>query len=201
MYKYIKRILDFVFALLLFIILLIPMIIIGIVIKLEDKGPALFKQIRTGKDGKEFKILKFRSMKINNNVYDFNKEKEYTKVGRIIRKTSLDELPQIINILKGEMSFIGPRPWIIDYYKLMNKKQRKRVKVLPGMTGLAQVNGRNLLSINEKINYDLKYIDNFSFKQDLFIFFKTITTLFKKDKTSNGGIKEELEELKRENKK
>ena len=201
MYKYIKRILDFIIALILVVVLLIPMLIIAIAIRLEDRGPALFKQIRTGKDGKEFKLMKFRSMKVNNDVHDFSIEDQYTKVGKFIRKTSLDELPQIFNILKGDMAFIGPRPWIPDYFVLMNKKQKNRVKVLPGITGLAQVNGRNALTVADKINYDLKYLENFSFKQDIHIFFKTITAVLGEKGVSNGkgGIKEDLDELRKEN--
>ncbi len=201
MYKYVKRFLDILMALIILLILLIPMLIIALLIRIEDKGPAFFRQVRTGKDGKEFKLIKFRSMKVNNDVHDFSKEDEYTKIGRFIRKTSLDELPQIINILKGEMSFIGPRPWIPDYFLLMNNEQKNRVKVLPGITGLAQVNGRNALSIAEKINYDLKYVENFSFKQDVQVFFKTIQALLKKQGVNNGkgGIKEDLEELRKEN--
>lgn len=202
MYKYIKRILDLLLALIALVILLIPMLIIGIAIKLEDKGPALFKQMRTGKDGNNFKLIKFRSMKVNNNPLDFSIEDQYTKVGKFIRKTSLDELPQLFNIIKGEMSFIGPRPWMSEYFELMNKKQKGRFKVLPGITGLAQVNGRNTLSVIERINYDLIYIEKFSFKQDIQIFFKTILTIFKKQGVNNGkeGIKEDLAELKKENK-
>lgn len=202
MYKYIKRILDLLLALIALVILLIPMLIIGIAIKLEDRGPALFKQMRTGKDGNNFKLIKFRSMKVNNNPLDFSIEDQYTKVGKFIRKTSLDELPQIFNIIKGEMSFIGPRPWMVEYFELMNDKQKGRFKVLPGITGLAQVNGRNTLSVIERINYDLIYIEKFSFKQDIQIFFKTILTIFKKQGVNNGkeGIKEDLTELKKENK-
>lgn len=202
MYKYIKRFFDIIISFILLIFLLIPMVIIAIAIKVEDRGPALFKQIRTGKDGKEFKLMKFRSMKVNNDVHDFSIEDEYTKIGKIIRKTSLDELPQIFNILKGDMTFIGPRPWIPEYFALMNKKQKGRVKVLPGITGLAQVNGRNTLSIDDKINYDLKYIENYSFKQDVYIFFKTIQVVFKKQGVNNGkgGIKEDLDELRETNK-
>ena len=162
----------------------------------------LFKQIRTCKDCKNFNLMKFRSMRVSNDVHDFSVEDQYTKIGKFIRKTSLDELPQMFNIIKGEMTFIGPRPWITDYYELMNEKQRGRVKVLPGITGLAQVKGRNALSVDEKISYDLKYIDKFSFKQDVYVFFKTIETVFKKENVNigKGGIKEDLDELREENK-
>lgn len=203
MYKYVKRFLDIIVSLIVLIIFAIPMLIIAIAIKLEDGGPALFKQERTGKDGKNFKLIKFRSMKINNDVRDFKKEDEFTKIGKFIRSTSLDEIPQIFNIIKGDMSFIGPRPWIPEYYENMNSKQRKRVSVLPGITGLAQVNGRNSISINQKINYDLEYVNNFSLFQDIKVFIKTISTVFKKEHAyiNKMGIKEEIEELKKQNKK
>lgn len=198
MYKYIKRVLDFLIALILLVILSIPMLIIAILIKLEDKGPALFKQERTGKDGKNFKLMKFRSMKINNDVRDLTKKDELTKVGKFIRKTSLDELPQLFNILKGEMSFIGPRPWIPEYFEYMDEVQRGRVKVLPGMTGLAQASGRNGITIIQKINYDLVYVKNYSLKQDIYIIFKTIYVVLKKESVDIGkhGIKSELDTLK-----
>ena len=141
MYKYIKRIIDIILATILLILFMIPMIIITLCIKLDSKGPVLFKQKRTGYKGKEFTLYKFRSMSINNDVLDFKKQNKITKVGSFLRKTSLDELPQFINILKGEMSFIGPRPWITEYARLFTEKQKRRLDVIPGITGLAQVNG------------------------------------------------------------
>lgn len=203
MYKHIKRVLDFVLALVLLIVLAIPMAIIAIAIKLQDNGPVLFRQERTGKDGKNFVLLKFRSMVIENNVRDFSKGDQLTKVGRIVRATSLDELPQLFNILKGEMSFIGPRPWIPEYFEFMNEKQRGRVKVLPGITGLAQASGRNSLTILQKIDYDLKYVENYSFKQDISIIFKTIESMIRKDTNDIGkfGIEEEINTLKNQSKK
>lgn len=201
MYKYVKRVLDFLISLILLVILAIPMAVIALLIKLEDKGPALFKQERTGKDGKNFRLMKFRSMKINNDVRDLTKKDELTKIGKFIRKTSLDELPQLFNILKGEMSFIGPRPWIPEYFENMDEVQRGRVKVLPGMTGLAQANGRNGISIIQKINYDLIYVKNYSLKQDVYIIFKTIYVVLKKESVDIGkqGIKTEIDTLKEQN--
>ena len=203
MYKYIKRGLDFLLALILLILLFIPMCMISLLIKIEDKGYSIFRQVRTGKNGKEFELFKFRSMKIHNDVRDFSKEDEYTKIGKFIRKTSLDELPQLFNILKGDMSFIGPRPWIPEYYENMTKEQRRKYDVTPGLTGLAQVSGRNGISIFDKINCDIKYVENFSFKQDLYIVFKTIYVVLKKESVDIGksGIKGELEQLKDANKK
>ena len=198
MYKYVKRILDLIIAITLFIIFLIPMIIISILIKLDSKGPVLFKQVRTGKNGKPFNLYKFRSMAVDNDVHDFSKQDNHTKVGDVLRKTSLDELPQIINILKGEMSFIGPRPWITDYYENMTEEQRHRNDVLPGITGLAQAKGRNNITIFDKINYDLEYVKNYSFIQDVKIVFLTIKTVLSKEgaDAGKGTIQVELDTLK-----
>lgn len=201
MYKYIKRLMDIIIALIGLLFAFIPMIIVAIAIKLESKGPALFKQVRTGKGGKNFNLYKFRSMTVDNDVMNFKTENKITKVGKFIRKTSLDELPQLFNILKGEMSFIGPRPWITEYYNNFNAHQKRRVEVLPGITGLAQATGRNNLNIFEKINYDIEYVDNFSFKMDLKVVLKTIKTVLSKEgaELSKYGIKEEIEDLKHQN--
>lgn len=198
MYKYIKRLMDLILAIIGLILAGLPMIIVAIAIKLESKGPALFKQVRTGKDGKNFKLYKFRSMTVDNDVMNFKTENKITKVGKVIRKTSLDELPQLFNIIKGEMSFIGPRPWITEYYNNFNAHQKRRVEVLPGITGLAQSTGRNNLTVFEKINYDIEYVDNFSFKTDLKVVLKTIKTVLSKEgaELSKYGIKEEIEDLK-----
>ena len=201
LYSIFKSLLDKVIALILIIVLLPILIIISIMIKLDSEGPILFKQIRTGKSGKKFKIYKFRTMVANNNIYDFKTSDKYTKVGNFLRKTSLDELPQLFLILIGKMSFIGPRPWIPEYYEKMNDIERHKYDVKPGITGLAQVSGRNGISIFEKINYDHKYIKNYSLKQDIKILFLTIKTLF--DKTCiNAGkntIYKEIQELGKKN--
>lgn len=202
-YKILKRILDIVISLIGIVFLLPFMLIIKIAFLITgDRDTIIFSQPRTGKNGKNFNLLKFRSMKINNDVRDFSKEDEFTKVGKFLRRTSLDELPQIINILKGEMSFIGPRPWIPEYYENMNENQRKRVSVLPGITGLAQVSGRNSVSVIDKINYDLYYVKHFGIVQDLIVLCKTVATVFKKEHAyiSKMGIKEEIDELRRLNK-
>lgn len=197
MYKYVKRFFDLIMALILVIIFLIPMIIIAILIKLDSKGPIFFKQERTGKNGKIFLLYKFRSMAVDNDVHDFNCQDKKTRVGNVLRKLSLDEFPQLINIIKGEMSFIGPRPWIPDYYENMTDYQRRRNDVLPGITGLAQVKGRNNINIIAKINYDLEYVKNFSFRQDVKIFFLTIVTVLSKEGADAGKntIHTELEML------
>lgn len=127
MYKrFIKRILDLLLATILLVLLSPIFIIVSIAIKLETKGPVIFKQIRSGKHNKEFTLYKFRSMTANNDFYNTKEEDQITKVGRVLRKTSLDELPQLFNILKGQMSFIGPRPWITDYAKYFTKHQMRR---------------------------------------------------------------------------
>ena len=197
MYNIIKRILDFILALILLIIFIIPMMIAAICIKIEDKGPVLFKQKRIGKDEKPFYIYKFRTMaeKRRDNM---THEEMVTKVGKILRKTSIDELPQLLNILKGEMSFIGPRPWIPEYYEWFTDEQNRRMDVLPGISGLAQVKGRNGISIFKKIEYDIEYVENISFLLDLKIMCWTLLTVLSKSNTdiSEEQIKEEIRQLK-----
>ena len=199
MYTKVKRIFDLILAIILLIIFAIPMLIVSIAIKLEDGGPIIYKSKRMGKGLKEFNTYKFRSMKIKRKELDSNlsHDEMVTKVGRIIRKTSLDELPQLFNILKGEMSFIGPRPWITDYYVWFDDEQKRRCDVLPGISGLAQVKGRNGISIFKKINYDLEYVDNMSFRQDLKLVFETIKAVFSKANAeiTEQGIKQEIQDL------
>lgn len=179
------------------------MLIIAIAIKLDSKGDILFKQVRTGKKGKNFTMYKFRTMVQSNDVHDFKKADEHTRVGKILRKTSLDELPQLFSIATGKMSFIGPRPWITDYYDNMNDDQRRRYAVRPGLTGLAQVMGRNNISIFKKIEYDLEYINNYSLYQDIKIIFLTIKTVFTGSgaEAGKGTIQKELEDLTKQNNK
>ena len=199
MYSKVKRGLDIILAIALLIIFAIPMIIVSIFIKLEDGSSILYKSQRMGKGLKPFYIYKFRSMKTCRKELDgrMTHEDMVTKVGKVIRKTSIDELPQIINILKGDMSFIGPRPWILDYYKWFTAEQARRCDVLPGLTGLAQAKGRNRITIFEKIDYDIEYVDNISFKMDLKIVIGTIKTVLTKSdaEITEEGIKEELRQL------
>ena len=159
----------------------------GLIIKIDSPGPAIFKQERLGLNGKVFNIYKFRSMcqdaeKKGTGVYSLKGDPRVTKVGRFIRATSIDELPQLINILKGEMSFIGPRPtltyhpWKLEEY---TDEQMKRFKVRPGVTGLAQINGRKDIPWDERIIYDVNYVENLSFMLDLKILLKTIVKVFK----------------------
>ena len=200
MYQHvIKRLFDFILALFLLILAAIPMGIVAICIKLEDGGPVIYKSKRMGKGCKVFNTYKFRSMKVNREELHSNltHEQMVTKVGKFIRKTSLDELPQLINILKGEMSFIGPRPWIPDYYEWFTPEQKRRSDVLPGISGLAQVKGRNGINIFKKIEYDLYYVDHISFILDIKLVIETVVQVFKKTNAeiSEQGIKEELREL------
>lgn len=198
MYKsFIKRILDVVFSLVLIILLLPLFLIISLLIKLEDGGYVFFKQLRSGKD-RDFYMYKFRSMKENNDVHNLKEKDCVTRIGNFLRKTSLDELPQLINILKGEMSFIGPRPWITDYAKYFTSNQMRRLEVLPGITGLAQSSGRNDISIIEKIKLDVEYVDNVSLLMDVRIIFKTISSVFSKkgNNSDKFAIQNELDVLK-----
>lgn len=189
-YSKFKRIIDIIGSVILLIIGFIPLLIIGLIIKLESNGPILFKQKRLGLNGKEFEIYKFRSMVVGaenkgSGVYSMKGDPRVTKVGKIIRATSIDELPQLINILKGDMSFIGPRPtltyhpWKLDEYTI---EQRRRFDVRPGVTGLAQVNGRKEIPWDERIEYDVYYVDNLSILLDFKILIKTIKkVIFMKD--------------------
>ena len=198
LYSYFKRIIDFIIAFISLVLLSPIMIVVAIAIKLDSKGPVIFKQERTGKYGKVFKVWKFRTMVQNNNVRDFSKADEHTKVGTFLRKTSLDELPQLFCILSGKMSFLGPRPWITDYFDNMTEEQRHRTDVTPGLSGLAQVNGRNAITIFDKINYDLKYIDNYGLLQDIKLVFLTIKVVLCKvgADAGKGTIHDEIEDLK-----
>lgn len=203
MYRNIKRIIDFIVALIILILGCIPMIIVAIMIRVESKGPIIYKSKRMGKDLKPFDVYKFRSMVAERKELqtDLKHEDMVTKVGKFIRKTSLDELPQLFNILKGEMSFIGPRPWILEYYEIFTDKQKNRTNVLPGISGLAQAKGRNGLNIFKKIEYDLEYVNNISLKEDIKIILLTIKTVLSKSdaEITESGIKDELVELKEKN--
>lgn len=199
-FLFIKRSFDIIVSILALVILAIPMLIVAICIKMEDGSPVVFKQLRMGKNLKPFYIYKFRTMKTQREELnsELTHEEMVTKVGKILRATSIDELPQLINILKGEMSFIGPRPWIMEYYEFFTEEQKRRSKVKPGITGLAQANGRNALNIFRKIDYDLEYVNNISLWLDIKIFFLSIIAVIKKTNAeiSENGIKDELTELK-----
>ena len=192
-YKYIKRLLDVVLSLIGLIILSPILLITAIAIKLESKGPVIFQQDRLGLNGQAFKIYKFRSMCVGaekDGVYETKGDMRVTKVGRIIRKTSIDELPQFVNIIKGDMSIIGPRPtltyhpWPIEKY---TDEQRKRFNVRPGVTGWAQINGRKDVPWDKRIEYDVWYVDNLSFGLDFKIFFKTVIKVLTMQDNINVG--------------
>lgn len=181
--KYIKRILDFLLSAFVLIILAIPLIIVGLLIKVKLGSPILFRQERPGKNGKIFEIIKFRTM---NNAKDESgnllpDDLRLTKFGKFIRSTSIDELPELINILKGDMSIVGPRPLLIEYLDLYNEEQKHRHDVRPGLTGLAQVNGRNSITWEEKFKYDIEYVKNVTFINDCKIILKTIQKVVQRD--------------------
>lgn len=185
---FIKRAFDIVAGCIIVLLLtVIPvLIIVPILIKATYKGPAVFTQDRIGKDGKVFKIYKFRTMLIPEESLDkdgnqLEPKQRITKVGRILRKTSIDELMQIFNVIGGTMSFVGPRPTLPYQVERYSEEQRRRHNMRPGITGLAQVSGRNNLSWSEKIEYDVEYIDKFSLWFDIKILFKTVAVVFKKE--------------------
>ncbi|MGI6248161.1 MAG: sugar transferase [Acutalibacteraceae bacterium] len=180
-YSRLKRIFDFLGASSALAVLGLPMLFIALFIKVEGKGPALFKQERPGKNANRFTIYKFRTMLPPNETLSDsqNEAARITELGGVLRKTSLDELPQLFNILKGDMSFIGPRPLLTEYLPLYNSRQLRRHEVLPGLTGLAQVNGRNAITWEEKFEYDVYYVEHLSFLLDLKIFIKTFMNVLK----------------------
>ena len=181
--RYVKKILDFIFAIILLIILSPVMVIAVIAIKIEDpKGSVIFKQERPGKDTKIFKVYKFRTMRVETerDGKPLSDMERMTKVGSFLRKTSIDELPQLFNIIRGEMSFIGPRPLLVEYLPYYTEEEMKRHSVIPGITGLAQVSGRNNLNWDERFKKDIEYVEKCSFVLDIKIFFLTILKVVKK---------------------
>lgn len=183
-----KRFLDFIVSLLVLTIFLIPMLIISLLLLVKMGTPITFKQKRPGLKGKPFYIKKFRTM-TNNTDPSGNllpREKRLTKTGKTLRKLSLDELPQLFNVLKGDLSLVGPRPLLMDYLTLYNPEQARRHDVRPGITGWAQVNGRNTITWEEKFYYDVWYVDNQSFSLDIKILFLTFLKVFKKEGISPG---------------
>ena len=177
--KTLKRSIDFVFSLVLIVALSPLMLIISLLILIFLGRPVLFKQERPGLNEKIFTLYKFRTMRLSSQEIG-DDERRLTRLGKLMRSLSLDELPQLFNIIKGDMSFIGPRPLLVKYLPLYNEHQRKRHRVRPGLSGLAQVNGRNALSWNEKFEYDVKYVENVTLTQDLKILIKTMIVIFKK---------------------
>ncbi|HHY82866.1 MAG TPA: sugar transferase [Clostridiales bacterium] len=175
-YLFVKRAMDIFFALFLLLVASPIMLAVAVAIKLESDGPVIFTQPRCGKNGAIFNVYKFRTMicETERNGVPLRDSERVTRVGRFLRKTSIDELPQLFNILRGEMSFIGPRPLLTNYLPYYTDVEMKRHSVLPGITGWAQVNGRNSISWEAKFKYDLEYVDKVSFKLDLLIGMLTI---------------------------
>ena len=181
--KYIKRILDIILSLIAIIITLPIFLIVGILILIFIGQPAIFRQKRPGKNEKIFTMYKFRTM-TNKKDEDGNllpDELRLTKLGKFLRKTSLDEIPEFINILKGDMSFVGSRPLLVEYLPYYTEEEHHRHDVRPGLTGLAQVSGRNLLNWDDIFKKDIEYVNNITFKNDLKIAFKTILIVLKKE--------------------
>lgn len=179
--KIVKRPLDFFFALIALILLFPLLFIIAFLVRIKLSNPVIFRQERPGKNEKIFTLYKFRTMtnKKNKKGELFSDSKRLTKFGKFLRKTSLDELPEFYNILKGEMSFVGPRPLLVQYLPLYNKHQKRRHEVRPGLSGLAQVNGRNNISWEQRFELDVRYVDNITFIGDLKIIISTIVKVFK----------------------
>lgn len=188
--KFFKRFIDLFLSLFAFTVLLPCFILISILLSLANNGSPFFVQKRPGKNGLPFKLIKFKTM---NSLRDEKGEllpddQRLTRIGRFIRKTSLDEIPQLINVMAGDMSLIGPRPLLMDYVELYTADQKRRQDVRPGITGWAQVNGRNTISWKQKFQHDLYYVDHLSFGLDLKIFFITILKVFKAEGISGRGV-------------
>lgn len=187
--KYFKRIIDFVISLISLMMLTPIILVITLLLAFVNKGMPFFFQIRPGFNEKLFKIVKFKTMTDAKDA-DGNllpDHERMTKVGNLVRKTSLDELPQLINVLKGDMSLIGPRPLLPEYLPLYNKEQQKRHHVKPGITGWAQVNGRNAISWEQKFKYDLWYVEHISFVTDVKIVLKTIKKVVVSEGVNSAG--------------
>jgi len=184
----IKPIADVLVALIVFVILSPVFIFLTIRLLIANKGRPFFLQTRPGKYGRLFKVVKFKTM---NDAKDKNGEllpdaQRITSIGRFIRNSSLDELPQLLNVIKGDMSFVGPRPLLVEYLPLYSDIQKRRHEVKPGITGWAQINGRNAIGWKEKFNYDVWYVDNISFTLDFRILWRTFKKVFKSEGVSSA---------------
>lgn len=186
-YKYIKRILDIISSLLAIIILSPLLAVTAVLVKTKLGSPVLFRQERPGKDEKIFTLMKFRTMtdERDENGELLPDEVRLTKFGKFLRSTSIDELPELFNILKGDMSVIGPRPLLVEYIPRYNKHQHRRHEVRPGLSGWAQVNGRNTVSWEDKFDMDVHYVDNYSFAMDVKILFMTVLNVLKREGISS----------------
>jgi lipopolysaccharide/colanic/teichoic acid biosynthesis glycosyltransferase len=191
MYKtIIKSILDFLLSLLGLVLLFPILLVITVLLFFANKGKPFFFQSRPGKNGKIFRIVKFKTMndKRDGDGKLLPDAQRLTSVGKFVRKTSLDELPQLINVVKGDMSLIGPRPLLTNYLHLYSAFQNRRHEIKPGITGWAQVNGRNAISWDKKFEYDVWYVDNMSLGLDIKIIFKTIIKVFKRDGITAANV-------------
>ncbi len=205
--RYIKRLMDFTLSLMVIIVLSPVLLIAAIIIRIDLGSPIIFKQERPGKNEKIFSMYKFRTMRDAVDIATGKKlndverlqliaekgedavttdSERLTKVGRILRATSIDELPELFNILKGDMSIIGPRPLVALYLPYYTERERHRHDVRPGLTGLAQVNGRNAISWDKRFEYDVEYVENVTFLNDVKIIFKTIAVVFKRSDVAQG---------------
>lgn len=187
--KYIKRPMDFVLALMALVVLSPVLIIVAILVRVKLGGPVIFRQERPGLNEQIFTLYKFRTMTDDKdeNGKLLDDSIRLTKFGKFLRSTSLDELPELWNIIKGDMSIVGPRPLLVQYLPLYNEMQKKRHNVRPGLTGLAQVSGRNTISWNEKFELDVDYINNISFRDDLKIILLTVKKVFVKEGISSNS--------------
>lgn len=194
--KYFKRILDFTLSLAALIVLSPVLLVLTVLGAIKMKGNPFFAQQRPGKDEKIFRLIKFRSMTCekDENGADLPDDVRLTRYGKLLRSTSLDELPELINILKGDMSIVGPRPQLVRDMVFMTPEQRKRHIVRPGLTGLAQINGRNNITWEKKFEYDLKYIgEGITFTGDMKIIFQTVGKVFKREDTVREGTATDLD--------
>ena len=187
--RYGKRAIDLVLSLLLLVLFWWVLAIVAILVRVKLGSPVLFKQPRPGKDEKSFNLYKFRTMTDERDAEGnlLPDDVRLTKFGKALRATSLDELPEVFNIIKGEMAIIGPRPLLVKYLPRYNADQHRRHDARPGLTGLAQVNGRNSISWDEKFRYDVEYVDNISFGLDVSIFFRTILAALPRSGISAEG--------------
>lgn len=188
MYKYLKRIIDFFLSLIGFLVLFPVFAVVTLLLLVANQGKAFFFQQRPGKNGRIFKVIKFKTMNdrkdaAGNLLPDADR---LTATGRFVRKTSLDEIPQLLNVIKGDMSLVGPRPLLVEYLPLYSAEQSRRHEALPGITGWAQVNGRNAISWKQKFEYDIWYVDHISFVLDVKIMWMTVLKVFKSEGISSG---------------
>lgn len=186
--RYFKRLMDIILSLIGLIVLSPIILIVGLLVKIKLGSPIIFKQERPGLNEKIFTMYKFRTMTderdgkgdlLANNI-------RLTKFGKVLRSTSIDELPELVNVLKGDMSLVGPRPLLVEYLPRYNKHQGRRHEVRPGITGLAQVNGRNAISWEDKFNYDVDYVDKYSLVMDIKILLQTILKVFKRENVNQS---------------